>query len=230
MLRFARARVEQLAAANLSGYVLKKDSPSCGMARVLVHGACGGVAARNGVGVFARVLRERFPLLPVEEEDRLNDPGRRASFVERLFAYERWKRFAARPSRARLVAFHTAHELVLLAHAPATCRRLGRLVARAKERRLPDVVAEYGEGFMAALAVRATPARHAHVLERMLGYVSAALAPDARRELLGVMAAHRRGRVVLSAASSDGGCPPTARASRPRSPSRRRARRARAPA
>jgi uncharacterized protein YbgA (DUF1722 family) len=121
----------------------------------------------------------------------------RENFVERLFAYERWKRFAARPSRAGLVAFHTAHKLLLLAHAPAAYGRLGRLVARAKERRLQDVVATYGEGFMAAVAVRATAGRHANVLEHVLGYLSDGLTADERRELVVLIDDHRRGLVPL---------------------------------
>jgi uncharacterized protein YbbK (DUF523 family) len=57
----------------LSGFVLNKDSPSCGIERVRVY-AFSGTAQRSEHGFFARALRERFPVLPVEEEGRLNDP------------------------------------------------------------------------------------------------------------------------------------------------------------
>src|SRR5262249_25167050 len=100
MARLARGRADELARLDLDGYVLKKDSPSCGMERVRVWGAPG----RPGVGAFARVLMERLPLLPVEEEGRLRDPGLRENFVERLFAHRRWRRFlAAGPTRGGLV-------------------------------------------------------------------------------------------------------------------------------
>jgi len=169
------------------------------MERVRVHRPRGGAPARTGVGFFARVLKERLPLLPVEEEGRLNDPAVRDNFVERLFAYERWKRLAARPTRAGLVAFHTAHELLLLAHDAAAYRRLGRLVARMKGRWAAYVVAAYGTALMDALAVRATRGRHANVLEHMLGYLSDGLTPAERRELVELIADHRRGLVPLVA-------------------------------
>ena len=99
MQRLARTRVDTLARQDLVGYVLKKDSPTCGMERVRVYGA-GGAPARSGVGTFARVLVERMPMLPVEEEGRLHDPALRENFVERLFAYARWRAFIAeRPTR-----------------------------------------------------------------------------------------------------------------------------------
>ena len=75
------------------------------MERVRVHGARGG-PARRGVGTFARVLLERLPLLPVEEEGRLHDPRLRENFIERVFAYARWQAaLASGMTRGRLVAF-----------------------------------------------------------------------------------------------------------------------------
>jgi uncharacterized protein YbbK (DUF523 family) len=156
MIRLARRRAAELAALDLSGYVLKKDSPSCGMERVRVY-ATAGPPARRGTGLFARELGARLPLLPLEEEGRLHDPRLRENFIERVFAYQRWKRFLAdRPTRGRLADFHTAHQRLLLAHDPAAFRRLGRLVATAKARALGEVVADYGRDFMTALRPRAS--------------------------------------------------------------------------
>jgi uncharacterized protein YbgA (DUF1722 family)/uncharacterized protein YbbK (DUF523 family) len=195
MTRFARARVEQLAGLGLAGYVLKKDSPSCGMERVRVHGR--RAVARTGVGMFARALMERLPLLPVEEEGRLHDPRLRENFIERAFAYARWQNALAGMTRARLVAFHTAHKLLLMAHDPEAYRRLGRLVARLRARPLGELVTLYGTGFMEALRTLTTPGRHANVLEHMLGYLTDDLPRAERQELVGLIRDHRRGFVPL---------------------------------
>jgi uncharacterized protein YbbK (DUF523 family) len=85
---YARRRVSALAFEHLSGYVLKKDSPSCGLEGVKVYDAH-GVADRSGRGRFAVALVERFPDLPVEDEGRLSDPRLREQFLERVFAYWR---------------------------------------------------------------------------------------------------------------------------------------------
>ncbi len=155
MHAFAERRVAELARLELSGYVLKKNSPSCGMARLPVF-RTSGPPAPTGVGAFARVLLEQMRLLPVEEEGRLHDRARRESFIERVLAYSRWRRFATgAPTRRGLVAFHTAHESQLRAHEPASYARLGRLVADREGKALADVLRDYGEGFMAALRVRA---------------------------------------------------------------------------
>src|SRR4029078_80272 len=108
-----------------------------------------GTAVKSGRGLFANALVTRFPLLPVEEEGRLNDPRLRENFVERIFAYPRLRAlFATRWSLETVVRFHTAHKLTLMAHMPEAYQRLGRLVASGSsmnrrgrgERVLPDLI------------------------------------------------------------------------------------------
>lgn len=181
MAQYADRRVEQLASDDLCGYVLKKDSPSCGMERVKIHGA-GSVAVKSGRGIFASALLARFPSLPVEEEGRLSDPRLRDNFVERVFAYRRLRSlFAAKWNVGELVRFHTAHKLILMAHAPRAYQSLGRLVGRARTAPAGDLERRYTEEFMQALAALATPRRHANVLEHMLGYFKTQLSIRIRR-------------------------------------------------
>ncbi len=197
MQAWAEARVEALAALDLSGFVLKKGSPSCGMERVAVHGLRGGPPSRDGAGAFARVLRARLPLLPVEEEGRLHDPPLRESFIERIFALARWKALLDEGlTRGRLVEFHTAWKLSLLAHSPDGYRKLGKVVAEAKGRPLAAVAEDYGARFMASLAIPATRGRHVNVLQHMAGYFKKA-APADRAELEEAVRDFERGHVPL---------------------------------
>jgi uncharacterized protein YbbK (DUF523 family) len=72
MNRFTAKRLGDIAEKYLSGYVFKKNSPSCGMERIKVYNSK-GMGERQGRGLFAAALMTRWPLLPVEEEGRLND-------------------------------------------------------------------------------------------------------------------------------------------------------------
>jgi uncharacterized protein YbgA (DUF1722 family)/uncharacterized protein YbbK (DUF523 family) len=196
MRAWARRRLRELERLELSGWVLKKDSPSCGMERVRVH--AGGGVARTGRGLFAEELMRAFTALPVEEEGRLNDPALRENFVERVFAYRRLQSFFGRRwTLGGLVAFHTAHKLQLLAHSPAVHRALGALVAGAKRRPRSEVRARYETGFMQALSHLATPRRHVNVLHHALGWLRPHLRPEARAELLGLISDYGAGLVPL---------------------------------
>lgn len=192
---YAQRKAEKLAKADLSGFVLKKDSPSCGMERVKVYTAS-GQAQRAGRGLFAEALMSRLPDLPVEEEGRLGDPRLRENFVERVFAFQRLRRlFDARWTVGQVVQFHTAHKLTLMAHSPSAYRALGQLVASAKEQSRQAFASQYGSAFMRALATIATPKRHANVMQHMLGYFSDRIDSASRSELLGLIEEHRLGRV-----------------------------------
>src|SRR5262249_27795661 len=116
MTAYAETRASTLASEDLCGYILKKDSPSCGMTRVKVYGG-DGPPTRSGVGLFAGALIARHPHLPIEEEGRLEDSRLRENFIERVFAFRRLRDlFESRWTIGDLVHFHTGHKLVLLSH------------------------------------------------------------------------------------------------------------------
>ncbi len=199
MQSYAEKRVNELRHENLSGYVLKKDSPSCGVYRVRVHNET-RAPEPSGRGMFAGTLIEAFPHLPVEEEGRLSDPELRANFIERVFAYERLQRLlGSKWTIGDLVAFHSAHKLTLMAHSRAHYGQLGRLVANAKQHVRAELAATYRQDFMGAMEVVATANKHTDVLLHMHGYVSDDLDHDSRHELIGLIEDYRKGRVSLRA-------------------------------
>jgi uncharacterized protein YbbK (DUF523 family) len=81
MHTWAQRRARELAALDLSGYVLKARSPSCGVDDVEVHAAEG---EGRGRGLFAEALIDAMPDLPVIDEARLADPGLREAFLDRV--------------------------------------------------------------------------------------------------------------------------------------------------
>jgi uncharacterized protein YbgA (DUF1722 family)/uncharacterized protein YbbK (DUF523 family) len=197
MRGWSRRRARQLEALDLCGYVLKKDSPSCGMERVRVWNP-EGMPEKRGRGVFAQALLAAVPALPVEEEGRLTDPRLRENWIERVFAYRRLRSlFARRWTLGELVAFHTAHKLQLLSHSPRGHAELGRLVADAKSLERAALRERYGAGFMAALRHLATPRRQVNVLQHALGYFRRHLDERDRRELAELVEDYGRGLVPL---------------------------------
>ena len=197
MESWAEKRAEALSFEDLSGYVLKKDSPSCGLLRVKVYSAS-GVPTRDGRGLFADALLRRFPHLPVEEEGRLSDARLRENFIERVFAYRRLKDlFRGRWTNGQLVAFHTAHKMTLLAHSTASYTALGQLVARAAALPRQELHTKYESMFMRTLTAMATPRRHANVLMHMAGHLKKRLDDASKRELLATINEYRRELVPL---------------------------------
>ncbi|HKC06186.1 MAG TPA: DUF523 and DUF1722 domain-containing protein [Methylomirabilota bacterium] len=197
MREFAGRRVDELRRRELSGYILKRGSPSCGLERVKVY-AGDGPPARTGTGLFARALTDALPLLPVEEEGRLNDAHLRDNFITRVFAYRRLAALReSEPPPAAVVEFHTAHKYLLLAHNPAAYARLGRLVAEVARPPRAGWLDGYGERFMRALETRATIPKHVNVLQHIMGFFKKQLSAAEKRELAGVIGDYAAGLVPL---------------------------------
>jgi uncharacterized protein YbgA (DUF1722 family) len=198
MVRWARQRVADLEKENLCGFIFKSDSPSSGMERVKVYKE-GGMPEKKGIGVFARIFMEHFPLIPVEEEGRLHDPLIRENFVERIFTLKRWvESVKAGKSRGRLVDFHTRHKLLLLAHSEKHERIMGRMVAQGRDRSsLDDVYQQYQTLLMEALRLKATPKKNANVLQHMMGYFKQQLSVDEKKELQEIIDQFRLGYLPL---------------------------------
>ncbi|MFG0316232.1 MAG: YbgA family protein, partial [Planctomycetota bacterium JB042] len=172
-----------LAKLDLSGYVLKSKSPSCGMERVKVYDR-NGVPGKSDRGRFAAVLMERLSDLPVEEEGRLNDPVLRENFFERVFGRKRISDFfRSRWTVGDLVEFHTREKFTLFAHDPAAYRGLGRVVAEAKGTPRAELEATYRRGHFEAMKRLSTRRKHTDVLQHLAGHLKK-VAPDAERNEL----------------------------------------------
>lgn len=197
MRGWAAERVGALRGMRLDGFVLKSNSPSCGLERIKVYSEK-GMPLRRSEGLFVTVLRERWPGLPLEEEGRLNDVGLREHFLIRLFAAARLRSFlASGPTRAGLVAFHTAHKFLLLVHDEPLYRELGRVVSRQGGERDEELWPRYEELFLRALAHEPAPVRHLNVLQHMLGFLKDLVPSQDKRRVLDSFEEYRRGRLPL---------------------------------
>lgn len=183
---------------DLCGFILKNESPSCGMERVKVYDPAGAVPVRDGIGQFARTLMESWPELPVEEEGRLNDPVLRESFIDRVFTYQRWQALAESGlTPARIVDFHTRHKLLLMAHSQEAYRDLGRRVAGCGSDEPESFSERYIADLMSALRTPASRRNHTNVLEHVQGFLKDRIDSADKQELVELIERYRLGQVPL---------------------------------
>ncbi len=188
MRQWAKKKVTTLAAEDLCGFVFKSRSPSSGMRGVKIYSP-EGVPISTGSGIFAKAFQDRFPLLPVEDEGRLHDPGLRENFIERVFVYKRWQEFLASDrTTGGLVSFHTAHKLLVMAHSPKHYSALGKLVADPKQYKREELFERYCATLMEGLQLLATVRKNTNVLQHMAGYFKQQLSPNEKKELQDVIA------------------------------------------
>lgn len=190
-------RLKSFSKLNLSGFVFKKGSPSCGVERVRVY-THQGMPSHSGSGMFARAFRDQFPLIPVEDEGRLCDPALRENFIERVFCYHRFQDLSQNGvTRQALIRFHTIHKYLLLSHSQQHYETMGRLVAQAERFRPKELTVKYGALFMKTLTVKATARKHVNVLHHIVGHFKSKLTTHEKAELLAVIDDYHRGLTPL---------------------------------
>lgn len=195
LIAVAEQTVEK--ARHISGYILCAKSPSCGMERVPVVAENGNGLGKIGSGAFAGRLMEKMPLLPVEENGRLNDPLLRENFVLRVVAYHRWQQLNINGlTPAGLQTFHRRHKFLLLAHNQTIYRELGPLVAGAGEA-LQQSASEYITRFMRALHKPAQRSNHTNTLMHLQGFVKNDLDSEERQDLSAQIEQYRVGILPL---------------------------------
>ena len=183
----------------LCGFIFMQKSPSCGMERVKVYEPNGHPAPATGRGIFAARLMQANPLLPVEEEGRLNDPVLRENFVNRVIVYSDWQQLLRDGlSASRLLAFHARHKYLLMAHQSPSYRQIGQMLANpGRGAALRDTANAYFAELMAALRRPASRSGHSNVLQHVAGHFKKVLNPPEKEELQQLINHYRSGIVPL---------------------------------
>jgi uncharacterized protein YbgA (DUF1722 family)/uncharacterized protein YbbK (DUF523 family) len=180
----------------LCGYILKKDSPSCGMERVKIYSD--GMPSKKGVGIYAKQLMKNFPFLPIEEEGRLEDSHLRENFIQRVYIYSRWKKMCASGlSIAKLQEFHASHKYIFMSHKQLKVKELGALLSGNSEKSIDDIANQYLETMMITLKSIATRKNHANTLMHIQGYLKKDLDTDDKAEMNEVIDGYRNGLLPL---------------------------------
>ncbi|HPT73048.1 MAG TPA: DUF523 and DUF1722 domain-containing protein [Candidatus Cloacimonadota bacterium] len=198
MLSFCEKKIPELAKENLCGFVFKSKSPSSGMERVKLYQEGKGTPQKIAVGLFAKSFMDAFPLLPVEEEGRLQDPILRENFIERIFIIYRWYQLLeSKPKVKDLIQYHSQHKLLIMSHSVEHYRSMGKLVADTNQENLAGNMVRYLELLMQGTKKAATLARNQNVLLHILGYFKKDLTTDEKAELLEIFNLYKQEHVPL---------------------------------
>ena len=112
--------------------------------------------------------------------------------------YRRWQEYRKEDgSLGGLVAFHSDHKYLIMAHSQKHYSALGKMVAGAKKMRRNELHANYIGLLLDGLQLLATPKKNTNVLQHMAGYFKDTLSADEKKELLEVITTYHDGLVPL---------------------------------
>ena len=148
----------------------------------------------KGMGLFAQHIVKHNPLLPVEEEGRLNDEKIRRNFLQRVEAYHRWNQLVKSGlSKGKIIDFHSRHKFMLLAHCEKTYRETGRMISKIGDHDLYVLSDTYIALLMSGLEKPETCDKHINVLQHIAGFFKKSLDSHDKREFCQLIENYREG-------------------------------------
>lgn len=170
---------------DLCGFILKSKSPTCGMERVKVYEKENAPSEKKGVGLFAKEIKERYPLLPLEEEGRLNDAWLRENFLMQIFSYKHIFEFLkTKPNLNDLIKFHTSYKYLIYAKSHLAYKELGNIVANRDKKELNVIFEEYKIAFLEAISLKGSISNTYNVLLHIFGYFKKLITKEEKAEIL----------------------------------------------
>lgn len=198
LMQISQEYLKRLKEEGVCGFILKAKSPTCGMERVKVYNPQGIPERESEAGIFAKILRQAMPHLPIEEDGRLYDAWIKENFIMQIFAYESWRLFSlSSPNMGDLVHFYTRYKFLLQAKDERLYREMGRVVANGDQKPLEEILLQFGELFLRAIAKKNKISTTYNVLEHCAGFLKNHLTPTQKEELRSAMQEFREGIVPL---------------------------------
>ncbi|MFN3550451.1 MAG: DUF523 and DUF1722 domain-containing protein [Endomicrobiia bacterium] len=150
------------------GIILKSKSPSCGIlnAKFFVDGKVYG----RTYGLFAKILKETLPYLPMIDEDRLKNKDLFFEFLTKVFLFYRFD--YAKSNIKNLIDFHTKYKYIFMSISQKHLKILGYLIAKYKKENFVKIQKEYEDNLKELLKLSFRKNNLINTLTHMFGNVS----------------------------------------------------------
>ena len=185
MKTWVKQKLVELEKFELSGFIFKNKSPSCGLYDTKLYTFNTELKGKTS-GIFAKAFVKKYPLLPVVDEESIHDSVQRDNFVERVFVYSRWQNELKQNCKNWLIDFHKNHKLIIMSHAPSKTAELGRIASNTKKYS-QELFNNYIFTLMKVLKETATVKRNVNVLQHIFGYFKNDLTSWEKKELLSII-------------------------------------------
>ncbi|MDC0336509.1 DUF1722 domain-containing protein [Pseudodesulfovibrio sp.] len=197
MIKCNHKLLDSLGEENIDGYILRREAVSCALDKSKIQ-QTDGKQPRLAPGFFTRQMMERYPLLPLVDNLRLQNPIIRENFIRRVFVYKRWRALLDKGMQiGRLVDFHTRHKMLIRGHDLKGYRQLGKLLGESSIFNTDEIFDTYGEMLFKSLSLTATPRKNADVLMHAMGYFKKDIDGSDKSDLLNMINAYKSGKTPL---------------------------------
>ena len=178
----------------IDGFIFKAKSPSCGVSSAKIYENNKIIGKTSGI--FAEIVKLKFPYLPVEDEGRLRNEDIRKHFMIRIFSFAEFRKIFETQKISNLVNFHTKYKFLLLTYNQKILRELGKIIADGKMD-VSEKFKKYKELFYKAFIRKPSPKRHINTILHIYGHFSKYLNKEEKKHFINLIEKYKMGIVEL---------------------------------
>jgi len=183
----------------IDGAIMKSKSPSCGIKDVKIYPTEEKSAPlRRDKGFFGGAVIEKFPLYPIEDEDRLRNHIIKEHFLRRIFTSATFREVKKKKSINELISFHSKNKFLIMSYNQKELKELGNIVANKNKKPISNVLTDYEYHLQLAFSKSPRCTSNINVLKHTFGYISNHLNPNEKKLFLDSLEQFRQGHVGLS--------------------------------
>ena len=182
---------------DIYGFILKAKSPSCGVETARVFDEQHKYTGVKTDGLFVSNLRKYDPLLPIEDDGRLNDKGIREHFLKRVFCYYDLKtNFMTAKSVREVTEYHAKHKILLRMHNNLAKKKLGNMLSNLRDGDdFTETKEQYINIFMQTISKPVKRGNHYMVLQNILREINKKISKSKRQYLQEVLNKYKNGQL-----------------------------------
>lgn len=198
MNNFSKKYIEKI--NYIDGFILKADSPSCGITSAKVYPKKNNVpASKRGPGLFTEKVIEKFPLHPKEEEKRLNNIFLREHFYTAIFTIADFKSVK---NFNLLYKYHAKHKYLFMSYNQTLMTKMGKIAANKNKDDIKKVLNDYYNALLLLFTKRSRHTSNINSLMHVLGYFKKVITKQEKKHFLDVLEEYNMKKIPLSALNS----------------------------
>ncbi len=196
MINFSNRFLHNL---EIDGTILKSKSPSCGIRDVKIYTTIEKSAPiRKDKGFFGDAVKNKYPLIAIEDEDRLRNFLIKENFLKKIFLFARYRKLKKEKSINKLIDFHTNNKFLIMSYNQKELKNLGNIVANKEKQPINKILAEYEHHLQFAFSKSPRCNSNINVLNHTFGYISKFLKSEEKKLFLDTIKNFREGYIGLT--------------------------------
>ena len=183
---------------NIDGFILKSQSPSCGIKDVKIYPRTANSAPKfRDSGFFGQKVLEKYYFLAIEDEARLRNTAIKDHFLKKIYTFARFRKIKETKNIKDLIDFHTENKFLIMSYSQKNLKEMGKIVSNQKKDSMKKIIIVYEKLLYDTFSKGVRCNSNINILQHAFGYISKNITADEKKMFLNSLDKYKNKKVSL---------------------------------